>query len=673
MLWFVAACAVLAAGAPVLSQPIRFSLAPVFTDNMVLQQNREVPVWGKGKPGTRVVLRTTWGEEASAGVSTKGLWSLKIPTPKAGGPYELSFSCGESTRLLRNVLVGEVWVCSGQSNMEMPLAGWPPQSPVANSAVEIDAAHYPLIRLFTVQRAHSSAPSDRCEGSWLECSPQNAGGFSATAYFFGRALYEALNMPIGLINTSYSGTPIEAWMSRKALSGFREYADLLKKPGKSAEGKPALDQWVERHQKVAVPERNGVREWCGLRLEDDRCSAPDFDDAGWDEMTLPKPWEQSSIGDFDGVVWLRRSVAIPQAWVGTSLVLRLGPIDDMDETYVNGRLIGSRCAEGFEAVDRVYAVPDSVVRDSILHIAIRVIDVGGSGGIYGDERKMRVYQEYGAQRVFLAGDWKYMPIAEFQAGTLYMYGAETSEFENRPKPPAPFSPSSPTALYNGMVNPIVPFAIRGVIWYQGEENRDRPEPYRRLFPAMIDDWREAFHCGEFPFYYVQLAPYDYGSTTRSQLLREAQLQALSTKNTGMAVTLDIGDPKNIHPANKQDVGKRLALWALAKTYGKPESFSGPLYYRKVQKEGRIVLLFRHAEKGLILRESREGNGFQIAGGDKKFRDAIVTIEGSSVIVSHPDVPQPQAVRYAFTNTAEATLFNAEGLPAPSFRTDTWNQ
>ena len=671
-LWLVTILAVVAYPAPAFSKPIPFRLAPIFRDNVVLQQQRDIPVWGRGKPGTNVVLRTTWGKQTSAVISNEGSWSLRLTTPKAGGPYTLIFSYGDSTKVLRNVLIGEVWVCSGQSNMAMPLEGWPPTGTVANSAGEISRAQFPLIRLFSVPRAYQASPSDICEGTWQECSPRNVRGFSATAYFFGTMLYEALKVPIGLINTSVGSAPIEAWMSREALASFKEYVEPLKRIEESKRGPLALNRWIMKHPAIG-PIRAGDQSpaWNGLRFQDDSCSARDYDDRAWSEIALPKLWERASIGDFDGAVWFRKSIAIPPAWIGTRLVLQLGPIDDMDETYVNGQLVGSHLDEGLWTTDRVYAVPETIVRDSVLQIATRVLDTRGSGGIYGDEKKLCVYQDSSASRISLAGTWKYLPVAEYRANVFYVYGTAGREFDHRPKPPIQISTSTPTSLYNGMVSPLVPFSIRGVIWYQGETDAGLPELYRKLFPAMIGDWRKAFHCGEFPFYFVQIAPYDYGDTIQSQLLREAQLQTLSVRNTGMAVTLDIGNPKNIHPADKQDVGRRLALCALAKTYGKTNAFSGPLCRWKIQGRDRIVLTFQHADGGLYLKNLGAGNGFQIAGRDRQFKDAKVTIRGNKLIVSHPDILHPQAVRYAFSNTAEATLFNGEGLPAPSFRTDTW--
>jgi sialate O-acetylesterase len=666
-------CIVIGCVSFVLAQPASFRLAPIFTDNMVLQQQRDVPVWGKGKPGTTILLQTTWEQQLSAVVAKDGRWSMKLPTPKAGGPFLLYFFYNDSMKVLHNVMIGEVWVCSGQSNMEMPLRGWPPKDTIAFSSVEIKHAEFPSIRLFSVRRAVEVAPSDMCEGDWQECSPRNAGEFSATAFFFGKTLHETLKVPIGLINTSFGGTPIEAWMSRETLASFDEYTGTLKKIDESKEGMVALTQWINQRPTISIRDREPAHRYEGLKFGDDECSGRTYDDHLWNEMTLPTLWEKAAIGDFDGTVWFRKSVAIPSAWIGKSLVLELGPIDDMDETYVNGQPVGSYTTEGFWNLDRIYTIPGTAVPDSVLQIAIRVIDNQGGGGIYGKEQQLCVYRDSSGQRVSLAGKWKYLPVAEYRANVFYVYGAAGNVFYDRPKLSIQITANTPTSLYNGMINPLIPFSIRGAIWYQGESNTDKPELYKKLFPAMINNWRKAFRCGEFPFYFVQIAPYDYGEQTKSQILREAQLQTLSIQNTGMAVILDIGNPKNIHPANKMDVGRRLAVWALGKTYGKSVAYSGPLYRSMKKEKGKIVLSFQYATKGLVVKNLDGKNNFQIAGSDRQFKDADVVVKGNTLIVSRPDIRQPVAVRYAFTNTSEATLFNGEGLPASSFRTDDWEK
>lgn len=655
------------------SQPPTFQMSPLFQDNMVLQQQSDVPVWGRGIPGTDVIIHTSWGKKISTSVHLDSTWMIKVPTPKAGGPFQISVRHGNSFLVLRNVLVGEVWLCSGQSNMEMPLEGWPPSDTITNSASEIEQAMFPSIRFFSVMRAYEATPITLCGGSWTECSPIDARTFSATAFYFGKMLYTALKIPIGLINTSYGATSIEAWMSDEGLQSFKEFAEPLKKLDENRGGFRSLTQWLTQHPSIILYDQDPLYKWEGLKFGDENCSARTYNDSTWQEINLPTLWERTSIGEFDGAVWFRRQVVIPSAWIGKDLVLQLGPIDDMDETFVNGQEVGKYLTDGFYSTNRIYKVDGSIVQDSLLLIAVRVIDIRGGGGLWGNGIKMILHRDGINSGIPLEGTWKFLPVAEYGTNVFYVFGASGNEFSKRPKYPIDFSPNTPTALFNAMINPLIPFTIKGVIWYQGEENVRNPVLYRETFPAMINDWRKVFCSGDFPFYYVQLAPYNHGPQSQSQLLREAQFQTLSVKNTGMAVTLDIGNPNNIHPANKADVGKRLALWALAKMYGKKVSYSGPLYKFMQIQNNKIILSFNYADMGLVLKERNGEYNFIIAGEDKVFKKAVVRIKGTTLVVSHPEILKPVAVRYAWSNIEEGTLFNKEGLPAPSFRTDNWRE
>jgi sialate O-acetylesterase len=638
---------------------------------MVLQQRTNVPIWGKGIPLSRVTARGSWGSKSSAVVGPDSMWTLKLTTPKAGGPYDLSIRHRDSMVVLKNVLIGEVWLCSGQSNMEMPLEGWPPNDTINNYRGEIRHAQYPRIRLFHVQRNYSVIPTSECIGAWKECSPSTIHSFSATAYFFGRRLHEVLKFPVGLVEASWGGTAVESWMSKQMLDKFEEYTGTLQSIDQCRDSLFIQTQWLSQHRTIDVNGRDPEHRWEGLSFDDDGCSARDIADSMWYDMKLPTVWERTSLGEFDGAVWFRKRVEMPSAWIGKALTLHLGPVDDMDETYVNGEKVGGMMNEGFWKTERVYPIPGLLVQDSIMQIAVRVIDYQGNGGIWGDGKPMFVSLDSSEAKIAVDGDWKYLPVAEYRAGVFWVFGGKDNQFKFRPKLPIDFSGYSPTALFNGMINPLVPLAIKGVIWYQGESNTNKPRLYGRTFPAMIAGWRQVFRRGDFPFYFVQIAPYTYDSQTQSQYLREAQFQTLKVKNTGMAVTLDIGSLKTIHPANKDGVGTRLALWALAKTYGKRGAFSGPLYKSMMIVKGTIVLSFDHAGKGLVLRDEEVDQSFTIAGEDKVFRRARVKVDGKKLVVFQPDIQHPLAVRYAWSDTAQATLFNKEGLPASSFRTDTW--
>lgn len=651
-------------------RPLRF--ASIFTDSMVLQQKSEVVLWGKGPAGKKITVQSSWKNGASAIADSEGTWSTKLKTVGAGGPYQIQVTDGDTTIILNDVLLGEVWLCSGQSNMEMPLEGWPPMNRIMNSDSEIANAKFTDIRFFTVKRAYSVNPETSCDGKWEECTPQSARMFSAAAYFFGRSLRQRLNVPIGLIHASWGGTAIESWMSKESLSKIDAYIPILKKIDNGRDSIEALNKWVAAHPAIYMADRKTGTKWQNLDFNDSACSQKEFADSLWKEMKLPTVWERTEMGEFDGAVWFRKRITIPSDWKGKDLSLELGPVDDMDETYVNGQSVGNHLSEGMWNVPRVYSIPANIVKDSILQIAIRVIDYQGGGGIFGRENELQIRRTDTTLSISLAGTWSYLPVAEYKSGTFYVFGWKGQEHYSRPKLPIVFSGYSPTALFNGMVSPLVPFTIRGVIWYQGESNVGNPKMYATLFPMMIEEWRRVFRKPDMPFYYVQIAPYNYGPASQSQLLREAQFKTCAVKNTGMVVTLDIGNADNIHPPNKQDVGKRLALWALAKTYNKKTAFSGPAYRSMKIKKNTIVLSFDYADKGVVIREHPNGNEFQIAGEDSLFKDAIVKIAGKTLVVSHPEIARPKAVRYLFSNAAEATLFNKDGLPASSFRTDDWS-
>ncbi len=653
------------------SQEARFTLASVFADSMVLQQRSNVMIWGTGTPGTRVSLASSWKSTATAIVDSSGAWSTRLRTTAAGGPHTITVSHDTSTITLRGILLGEVWLCSGQSNMEMPLVGWPPDSPIANSAEEISHARFPSLRMFTIARSSSSAPKRECKGQWVACSPQTAGAFSATAYYFGKALHQRLRVPVGLVHASWGGTSIEAWLSAKSLSAFPEYQPVLKELANAEENMKAVDAWVASHTvgEMNLATRSGPTKWENLDFQDSVCAQKAFVDSLWNDISLPVWWEETELGVFNGAVWFRKAVTLPTDWRAKKLELELGPIDDTDETFVNGTKIGAMTAEGLWRTERKYTIPDSLTFDSTLTIAVRVLDNYGGGGLWGNGVPLQLKRTDTAATLSLAGTWKYRPVAEFRAGTAFVFGPQQREQFTRPKLTMDYYGVSPTTLHNGMIAPLIPLTLRGAIWYQGESNIPRAATYARLQTALIEEWRAEFRNPSMPFYFVQITPFAYGSDAHSELLREAQLQTLAVANTGMAGTLDIGDPHDIHPADKENVGKRLALWALAKTYGKKVAYSGPLYRSMEVEKNTLVLSFDHAGKTLVIKEHQGGNEFQIAGADSIFKAARVSVRGKVLVVSHPEIAHPTAVRYGFSDAPQATLFNSAGLPAPSFRTE----
>ena len=628
-------------------------LPSVFTDNMVLQQKTDITFYGDATKNKQLTVKTGWnGKEYHTEADGQGKWSLKIPTPAAGGPYEITFSDGKKLQL-KNVMIGEVWFCSGQSNMEMPVAGW---GKVMNYEQEIAEAAYPAIRLFQVKKNTYLAPLKEVEstlGGWQECSSATVPEFSALAYFYARALWKELNVPIGVIDCTWGGTPAEAWTNHETLRqvmGFREEMDKLERLG--------FDP--NRMEQAYSEER---AHWQSLFTEKDKgmengklCwTAPSLSEEDWQTISLPGYWEGKGLKDFDGIIWFRRSLEIPAEWAGKPLTLRLGMIDDEDITYFNGVEIAR--GAGY-MTPRTYTIPAKLVKAGKAVLAVRVSDFGGEGGIHGKAEEL--YVEADGKRISLAGDWK------------YRIGLSLKGF-----PPAPVSPiqssSYPTVLFNAMVKPWTAFPIKGVIWYQGEANVGRSEQYGDLFPALITDWRRQWRSN-FPFYFVQLANFMESKKIQPNsewaALREAQTKALKLDQVGMAVTIDIGLADDIHPKNKQEVGRRLALLALAGSYGKNVSSSAPVFQNYIIKGDKMELDFGQKQDGFKIKDTTL-KGFTIAGPDRVFYSAEAMVQNGKIIVSSPKVSVPLAARYGWADNPDCNLYGENGLPVAPFRTDCW--
>jgi sialate O-acetylesterase len=638
--------------APFVEDGGRPFLHQLFTDHVVLQRGVRFPVWGWTTPGARVSVRMN-GKEASAIADERGRWTARLGPFEAGGPHTLTVE-GPQSVTLKDVLVGDVWLASGQSNMEMDITH------VSDAQAEVARADHPLIRLFTVPKVASARPLDTVQARWMVCDPKTVagggwGGFSAVAYFFGRRLQRELNVPVGLIHTSWGGTAAEGWVSPEALASMPDFAPTvgeLEKVWADSKTTPAeFDKVMEDWWAKNDPGSAASPSWADAS----------FDASGWKRMRLPQAWEEAGLPGFDGVVWFRRTFELPADWAGRDLLLSLGPIDDRDTTYVNGVRVGALSQWD---TPRSYRVAARLLRPGLNTVAVRVLDTGVGGGIFGEPAQLRIEPADSGvgTPVSLSGEWSYR--ASVALGDL----------KEQPPQQGGNDYSVPNIRYNGMIAPLLPFAVKGAIWYQGETNVGRAAQYERLLPVLVRDWRARFQVGEFPFFIVQLANYlerrEAPFDSEWARLREAQLRvSQSVPNSGLAVTIDIGDAKDIHPKNKLDVGERLALVALAKVYGRNLEYSGPVYRRMKVEGERVRLTFDHAGGGLSAKGGGALKGFAVAGTDGRFVWAEASIEGDEVVVWSPQVKRPAAVRYGWADNPECNLYNRAGLPASPFRTD----
>jgi len=625
--------------AALLSTPLDAAVRPnpIFCDHAVLQQGREVPVWGTADEGEKVVVEIA-GRRAEA-VAAGGRWMVRLPELPVGGPYTLTIR-GTNTMTLQDVLVGEVWICGGQSNMERQLGPRPGQKPIIGWERETAAANLPQLRDFYVPEVTSPVPLAEVKGKWAVCSPDTAPDFPAVGYFFARALMQARGVPVGLIHTAWGGTPAEAWTSARtlaALPGFAETLSLMAEQARDPQG-------------AARRYHESLAQWCRAHDSGTSAATPSSADVlatdGWAKSDEPGLWEQSGLPGFDGIVWFRKEFELSAAAAAGEAALDLGAIDDIDTTWVNGVEVGET---GFYSTPRSYRVPAGVLRAGRNVIAVRVLDTGGGGGFWGKPAQLALTPAAGAP-VPLAGAW------------LRKVTAALAECGKPPVNPG-MSSSVPTVLHNAMIAPLQPYAIRGAIWYQGEANNGAPQAYRRLLPATIADWRAGWGQGDFPFLFVQIAPFK----EMSPEIREAQLQIWQeTKNTAMVVTTDCGDAEDIHPADKRPVGERLALAARALAYGESLEYSGPVFAAATFEGAKAVVSFTHLGGGLVA-PGGTLRGFELAGADGIFHPATARIVGETVEVISPAVAVPVAVRYGWANVPDCNLFNAAGLPASPFR------
>ncbi|MGY8923309.1 MAG: sialate O-acetylesterase [Flavobacteriales bacterium] len=634
----------------------RLRLPPLFTDHTVLQQKTKAAIWGKAAPNSEILITATWGKKAKTISDNKGNFETHIKTPIAGGPYQIVISNNQEKITLNDVLIGEVWLCSGQSNMEMPLRGDLPKEPIVGSKEAIQSANYPNIRMFTLKHNVDTLPQEHMEGEWSICSPETAGDFSAVAFFFGRKLHQNLDIPIGLIHSSWGGTPAESWTpvdELKKVSGFEHVEENLNELNNQfSQYNVWMNQLEKRDAKIFFEDYE--------ELINPEYSDENYDDSHWDSMEIPT-WLEGELKTFDGIIWFRKSFELSNVDEKATYMLSLGGIDDEDITFVNGKRVGMTRDW---TVSRNYPLPKALLKNGTNNIAVRLFDGASNGGMYGEKHIGIEKDDQSLQD--LSGDWKYLPSAIFINRKFFFY-TDDKKFKSMPVPPLAFNSQLPTGLYNAMIHPLIPFSIKGAIWYQGENNVSRAEQYQSLFPAMIQSWRNKWGK-EFPFYFTQLAPYTYSGkdSVESAELRNVQNKTLSLPKTGQAVTLDIGSFETIHPPHKEEVGERLARWALAKDYNqKSVAFSGPVC-TSAKFNGDIILLdFMIGSTSLVSGEFGLKE-FELEYENGSVNEVSASIRGNQIVLDNPTGQLPKAVRYAWKNGSEASLFNSAGLPASTF-------
>ena len=599
-------------------------LPTLVSNGMVLQRDIPVKIWGWANAGEKVTV-TFKGKKLRVLTDASGNWSTTLPATPAGGPYEIQVN----EIRLKDVLFGDVWLCSGQSNMVINMERVKEKYPT-----DIASANNPQIRNFFIPTAISKVDvkQDLPASSWLPVTPENVLQMGAVSYFFARDLYAKYQVPIGIINSSVGGTPIESWISEE---GLKEFPAYVKDTTKTASPAPTAKKSTDR----------GLAE---------KWASPSYSPKGWKRFAIPGFWEDQGLKDLNGVVWFRREIEIPTSLAGLPAKLFMGRIVDADQVFVNGEQVGNVT---YQYPPRRYTVKKDLLKAGKNLVVIRVTNTAGKGGFVPDKKYEMLV---GDQTIDLQGDW------EYKVGEVFPPLVEK---------PAP-SNFTPTALYNAMIAPFLPYSLKGIVWYQGETNVWKPDVYASLLPALAKDWRTKFKQPELPFLYVQLPGFQdrnfLPSESNMAVLREGQLKSLSIPRSGMAVTLDLGEWNDIHPLTKKPIGERLALAARKIAYGDNIVSSGPIYESNAIEGNRIRIRFRETGSGLAINKTDEDEltYFAIAGKDKKFVWAKAIIERNTVVVWSDEVAEPMFVRYGWADNPEgANLINVEGLPASPFRTD----
>lgn len=620
-------------------------LPRLIRDSMVLQRDQQVNIWGWASAGERVVVKFN-GKQYKTKADATGNWKIHLPPTKAGGPYNMEIS-GKNKVTLQNILFGDVWFCSGQSNMvhQMNIHD-------ITYAEDIKTANYPGIRQFLVPVANSleGPKSNLANGSWKPAVGEDVRPFSAVAYFFAKKIYEKYHIPIGIINASVGGTPIEAWTSEEGLKEFPALQATIQKNKDTAYinelNRRAFSTTTNRPQQITDKGLAETPKWFETN----------YNPKGWHTINIPGYWEDQGIKDLNGVVWYRREIDIPASMAGKPAKVFLGRIVDADVLYINGKQVGNTT---YMYPQRRYNVPADLLKPGKNMLVVKVINNSGKGGFVPD-KPYCIFA--GTDTIDLKGTWQYKVGEVFTPRGGQGFGGGIA------------AQNQPSALYNAMVAPVTTYTIKGVLWYQGESNTGRASDYTRLQPAQIADWRNKWQQGDIPFLFVQLPNFMDANYIPSESqwaeLREAQLRSLSVPNTGMVVAIDLGEWNDIHPDNKKDVGERLATAALKISYGENLIHSGPIFKSSEKQGNKIIIRFDHTGSGLVTNDGEGPAEFAIAGADKKFVWAKAKIEGDTIIVWNEEIKNPVYVRYAWAdNPVNPNLYNKEGLPASPFRTN----
>jgi sialate O-acetylesterase len=631
----------------VLSLQAEVKLPRIFTDHAVFQRQKPIPVWGWAKPGETVTVGIGT-KKLAVKADKQGKWQVALSAMEAGGPYSLIVQSKANTIELKDILIGEVWLCSGQSNMEWKVNG------AKEAWKEKSSANYPSIRHFQVEKGLAFEPqNDLPSGNWEVCTPESVGNFTAVGYFFAREVFEKTKVPVGLIHSSWGGSQVEGWISREGYEKSLELQACLKNMPKNWKEADSVSDRKLKVQLFGTPDPKITKE------KEENYRSPGTDYSKWWNGSAPGAWDWQGIWAFRGQGYAMCIVNVPKEIIAQETFIGLGVNDSFMKVYING----TEAWGGDQPGKHIFAVPPltwKAGRNILLLKFGPVKNPEGFGmGLAGSPDDLYVKSKDLAVTIPLSGPiWKLMPsFAEYHTYAHLMNNVGIT-------------------LYNAMIHPLTRYAIRGVLWYQGEANTGRAYQYRTTFPELISDWRSKWG-EEIPFYFVQLSSYGPNQSSNEGSdwaeLREAQTMTLKLPKTGMAVTTDIGNANDIHPTNKQDVGKRLAAIALNELYGVKMPHMNPMFESLHIQGNQAILTFRNTGSGLKA-EDKFGyvRGFEIAGADKKFRYAQAQISGNRIIVFHPEVSEPAAVRYAWSNApVDANVFSSDGLPLSPFRTDDW--